>query len=85
MEKTISEKGYIVGWSTKQANTHIRVTTNRFGEFEYIRALSKYNLVSNRQMVRLKSKECTHLIQKNKSYDGLYSPAWRYAPRFALV
>ena len=51
MEKTILEKGYIVGWSTKQANTHIRVTTNRFGEFEYIRALSKYIHLSNRHNV----------------------------------
>lgn len=51
MEKTILEKGYIVGWSTKQANTHIRVTTNRFGQFEYIRAFAKYNLVSNRHNV----------------------------------
>ena len=51
MEKTIAQKGYVVGWSTKQANTHIRRTTNYFGEFEYVRALSKYTLVSNRHNV----------------------------------
>ena len=51
MEKTIAQKGYVVGWSTKQNNLHIRHTTNYFGEFEYIRALSKYNLVANRDKV----------------------------------
>ena len=51
MEKKIAKTEYVVGWSTKQNNTHIRRTTNYFGEFEYIRALSKYNLVANRARV----------------------------------
>ena len=51
MEKIIAKTEYVVGWSTKQNNLHIRRTTNYFGEFEYICALSKYNLVANRDKV----------------------------------
>lgn len=51
MEKTIAKIEWVVGWSTKQANTHVRRTTNYFGEFQFIRALSKYTLVSNRHNV----------------------------------
>lgn len=51
MEKTIAKTEYVVGWSTKQNNLHIRRTTNYFGEFEFNRAYSKYLLVSNRKKV----------------------------------
>lgn len=51
MEKTIAKTEYVVGWSTKQNNLHIRHTTNYFGEFEFNRAYSKYLLVSNRKKV----------------------------------
>ena len=51
MEKTIAKIEWVVGWSTKQANTHVRRTTNYFGEFQYNDAYSKYILVSNRHNV----------------------------------
>lgn len=51
MEKTIAKTEYVVGWSTKQPNTHIRRTTNYFVESEYNKAYSKYLLVSNRARV----------------------------------
>ncbi len=51
MEKTIAKTEYVVGWSTKQNNLHIRRTTNYFGEFEFSRAYSKYILLSNRTKV----------------------------------
>lgn len=51
MEKTITKTEYVVGWSTKQNNLHIRRTTNYFEESEYNKAYSKYLLVSNRARV----------------------------------
>lgn len=42
---------YIVGWSTKQSNQHIRRTSNTFGEFEFQQALKKYLILSNRDRV----------------------------------
>ena len=51
MEKTIAKIEWVVGWSTKQNNLHIRRTTNYFGEFEFVRAMSKYILMSNRSKV----------------------------------
>lgn len=51
MEKTIAKTEYVVGWSTKQNNQHIRRTTNYFEESEYNKAYSKYLLVSNRARV----------------------------------
>lgn len=51
MEKTIAKIEWVVGWSTKQNNTHIRRTTNYFEESEYNKAYSKYLLVSNRARV----------------------------------
>lgn len=65
MEKNIVSKTWIVGWSTKQNNQHIRRTTNCFGEFEYIRALSKYNLVANRAKVIY-----CHLSKRIEYEDG---------------
>lgn len=51
MEKTIAKTEYVVGWSTKQNNQHIRHTANYFEESEYNKAYSKYLLVSNRGRV----------------------------------
>lgn len=51
MEKIIEKIEWVVGWSTKQANTQIRRTTNYFGEKEYNRAYSKYILMSNKDRV----------------------------------
>ena len=51
MEKIIEKIEWVVGWSTKQANNHIRRTTNYFGEKEYNRAYSKYILMSNKDRV----------------------------------
>lgn len=47
MEKTIAKSEYVVGWSTKQNNLHIRRIVRYFSESEYDKAYSKYLLVSN--------------------------------------
>lgn len=49
MEKEIVSITYVVGWSTKQANTHVRRTTNYFEKRED--AEKKYIRVSNRDRV----------------------------------
>lgn len=51
MEKTIAKTEYVVGWSTKQNNLHIRRTARYFNESEYDKAYSKYLILSNRARV----------------------------------
>lgn len=66
MEKTIAKIEYVVGWSTKQNNTHIRRTTNRFGESEYNKAYSKYLWLTNRDRVIF-----CYMNQRTEYTDGL--------------
>lgn len=47
MEKKIAKTEYVVGWSTKQKNLHIRRIVRYFNESEYDKAYSKYLFVSN--------------------------------------
>lgn len=51
MEKIVVKTEWIVGWSTKQSNTNVRTTTNKFGEFEYMQAYCKYIKLSNKHNV----------------------------------
>ena len=51
MEKTIEKIEWVVGWSTKQNNGHIRRTTNYFNFFEMPQAISKYIKMSNKDRV----------------------------------
>ena len=51
MERTIEKIEWVVGWSTKQNNLHIRRTTNYFDECDFNKAYAKYLLMSNKSHV----------------------------------
>lgn len=65
MEKIIVSETWIVGWSTKQNNQHIRRTVRRFGLSEFFRAYQKFLLMSNRDKVIY-----CHLSKRIEYEDG---------------